>query len=248
MTNPVHVVSFDTFTAVDEASDTPLLGTSDQTILPLGGTLMMYGDGGSGKTTVSIDIVVHMAAGRSWMDFPVPRPVRTLLIENEGPRGKFRRKLAEKARTWPGPPFTQNISVMEEPWTEFNLREESHRQGLADVIGRDDIDIVMMGPLVSLGMIGEGQSSGITEFMELVSDIREKASRPWTLWIIHHESKSGDVSGAWSKVPDTLIRVDAITHGWTRMTFRKVRWASDFHGKVMNMEWKEGECYRGSWA
>lgn len=244
----MRAVSFDEFVAVDEPTDEPLLGTSDQTILPLGGMLMMYGDGGSGKTTVSTDMVVHMAAGRNWMDFPVPRPVKTLLIENEGPRGKFRQKLGEKRDTWPGAPFAHNISVMEEPWTEFDLRFKSHRQGLADIIGERSTDLVVMGPLVSLGMVGEGQSTGITAFTELLQDVRERASRPWSLWVIHHESKSGDVSGAWSKVPDTLVRVDAVSHGWTRMTFRKCRWASDYHGKVLNMRWLPGECYGGQWA
>ena len=51
----------------------------------------------AGKTTWAIDGVVHLAAGAAWLGIPVPRPVRVLVIENEGPAELFREKLAPRS-------------------------------------------------------------------------------------------------------------------------------------------------------
>jgi hypothetical protein len=90
--HPFRIVDFTTFVSTEEPSAEPLLGSATETILPADGMLLMYGDGGAGKTTLTIDAVSHLASGQNWLSVDVERPVKTLLIENEGPRGKFRHK------------------------------------------------------------------------------------------------------------------------------------------------------------
>jgi hypothetical protein len=67
---------------------------------------------------------------------PDPKAARCLLIENEGPRGPFRRRLKQKVREWPGTPFIDNVHVLEEPWTRFTLTDPGYRRGLAKEIDR----------------------------------------------------------------------------------------------------------------
>src|SRR5215218_4014198 len=82
----LRAVPIAAFAAVDEPSAEPLLGDEHDTVLSAGGALVFYGDGGAGKTTLEVDLIFHLAGADSWLGLPVPRPVKVLVIENEGPR------------------------------------------------------------------------------------------------------------------------------------------------------------------
>jgi hypothetical protein len=105
----------------------PLLGEPGAVYLAVGTLLLVYGAEGTGKTTLTVDAVAHLAAGRAWLGIPVPRPVRILLIENEGPPSLFQRKLADKAATWDGPDFTGNLFIYKAPWGEFSFADADKR-------------------------------------------------------------------------------------------------------------------------
>lgn len=240
----VRVVPFEEFVSREEPTAEALLGTPGETILPVGGMLLMYGDGGAGKTTLTIDAVSHLASGESWLGIDVQRPVKTLLIENEGPRGKFRQRLAEKHASWNGhPPFSLNVHVLEEPWTRFTLREPDHRAALAEAITANETDLVVMGPLVTLGMLGGGTPDEVQQFEGLLLSLKELVQRPYALWIIHHENKAGDVSGAWERVPDCLCHVQAQGNGHTRLYFRKARWSDSYHNTSLDLTWADGRTF-----
>src|SRR5436190_1860788 len=98
----LDVVNLDTFVDVDEPGAEALLGDADEALIPEGGDVMIYGDGGAGKTTLCLDAACHFAAGDDWLGIRVSRPLRLLLIENEGPRPLFRRKLRRKRDSWKG--------------------------------------------------------------------------------------------------------------------------------------------------
>ena len=50
-------------------------GTPGRSLIPEGGDVMIYGDGGASKTTLGIDLACHLAAGDDWLGIAVPRPV-----------------------------------------------------------------------------------------------------------------------------------------------------------------------------
>lgn len=239
----IRVVSLPEFvTTVDDVTE-PLIGTPDETLLPANGLLLMYGDGGAGKTTLSIDALAHLAAGQDWLGIPVPAQLRVLLIENEGPRGPFRQRLAQKIAAWASEPFEHHVSVLEEPWSLFTLTEPGYRAALGSEIERTQTDVVIVGPLASLGAKGTGTPDEINEFSVLVNDLRAHAGRPFALWIVHHENKAGDVSGAWERYPDTLVHVSAQGNGRTRVHWRKVRWSSELHNTSVELTWTAGSGF-----
>jgi hypothetical protein len=79
-----------------------------------------------------------------------------LVIENEGPRGKFRVKLREKLAAWEGPPIDDRIHVLEEPWPLFTFGAEAHRNALRNLIEEHGFDLVAAGPVQRLGIEGGG--------------------------------------------------------------------------------------------
>lgn len=242
-TEPVEFVPLDQFVNQHEELPEPLLGTQEETLLPADGMILMYGDGGAGKTTLTIDAVAHIASGTPWLGLETPRPARITMIENEGPRGKFRQVLGEKSANWTGAQFTHNVTILEEPWTRFTLLEDEHRQALAQHITDHEIDIVVMGPLVTLGTVGSGTPEEITAFDRLMVAVRTLTTRKFAFWVVHHENKAGDVSGAWERVPDTLVHIQARGNGHTGLVWRKARWSSENHGKSIDLEWTEGRSF-----
>ena len=240
---PLRAVAIGDFAAVDEASAEPLLGDANDTVLSAGGALVFYGDGGAGKTTLEVDLVFHLAAGLPWLGLPVARPCRVLVVENEGPRGKFRVKLREKLAGWVGSPVDDRAHVLEEPWALFTFAAEEHRRGLRELIEELEVDVVAAGPVQRLGIEGGGTPEEVGAFVHNVELVRAELERPVAVVFAHHENKAGDVAGAWEGVPDTLAHVQARGNGATRLFWQKVRWGSTLHGKAWTLLWREGESF-----
>lgn len=239
----VRVVPVDEFAAADEPSAEPLLGDDEDVLIPADGTVLFYGDGGAGKTTTVIDAIAHLAAGVPWLEIPVARSVRVLLVENEGPRGLFRRKLRRKASGWTGRPWTGQVFVLEEPWARATFAAGQIRDELATIIETLGIELLAAGPLKRLGMEGGGTPDEVSRFGDMLADLRATLSRPLAVLLVHHENKAGDVSGAWSGEPDTLIHVRPDGRQRTVLRVEKARWAPTLHGSKLTLAWADNDGF-----
>ena len=239
----LRIVSAADFAVVEEPSAEPLLGEADEVVVAADSLTVFYGDGGAGKTTLAIDFVTHLASGTDWLGFSVPRPVRVLLIENEGPRGLFRRKLRRKIAGWSGTPWADNVFVLEEPWARASFADEDLRSALASELDRLEIDLVVAGPVKRLGMEGGGTPDEVSRFHDLIVRLRSSMTRPLAVLLVHHENKAGGVSGAWAGEPDTLVHVRAESSDRTVVKIEKARWASSAHGSKLTLTWADAEGF-----
>ncbi len=239
----VEVASIEEFAAIDEAGAEALLGDADANLIPQGSDVMFYGDGGAGKTSLTIDLGCHLGSGKNWLGLPVRQPVRVLMIEAEGPRPLLRRKLRRKLEVWDGPDLAGRVRILTSPWASFTFATEEWRTALAKVIDEQQIDVVIAGPLTRIGMDTAGTLQEIVSFMGLVGDVRHRCSRLLTLILVHHESKAGAVSGAWEGAGDTLLHVRAAGPGQTVVHVQKARWSSEHHGKTLRLTWTPGEGF-----
>lgn len=214
----------------------PLIGELEDALLVTGGILLMYGKGGAGKTTLTLDAIAHLASGTPWLGQPLPRPLKIILIENEGVRAMLRRRLRAKRDTWQGSPWVERLEVMVDPWMGFTFGKPDYRQQLADWITDFEADLVIVGPLVTIGSVGGGTPEEVHQFELLLVDTWNRTPRRPAFWILHHESKAGLVSGAWDRVPDAMLHVKGQGHGHTYLHFEKVR-NSSLHGTDMNLSW-----------
>jgi hypothetical protein len=243
-TERLLVVTAAQFAGVEEPGAEPMVGEGDEVLIPCGGDVMIYGDGGAGKTTLTTDLAFHVAAAEPWLGFGVPRPARVLLIEAEGPRPLFRRKIGRKLTGWAGGDVGDRVRVLERPWAAFTFASVSWRAKLSATLLEEEIDLLIVGPLTRVGMDSAGTLPEISAFMALVAEVRKRSQRPLTVILVHHENKGGTVSGAWEGAGDTLIHVEARGNGKTRVTFQKARWSSEAHGTSIDLAWAAGEGFR----
>jgi hypothetical protein len=247
----LHIATVEEFAAVEEPGAAALLGTDDDALIGEGTDTMVYGDGGAGKTTLTLDLGFHFAAGApTWLGIRVARAVRVLVIENEGPRpllrAKFRRKLEAweaKARAKERPSLAGRIKIVEAPWGEFTFGDEGWCDTLAATVTGDEVDVLIAGPVTRLGMDEAGTLQQVNDFMALVRAVREKSGRRLVVILVHHENRAGAVSGAWEAAGDTLLHVEERGKGHTHLHVQKARWSSEHHGAKMDLAWTDGEGY-----
>lgn len=244
---PLKIVTARQFLDMEDAHAPALLGTDEQAILTVGGFLLMAGEGGASKTTLSLDALVHMAAGAPWLALPVARPVRVLLIENEGPRPKFRQKLEEKLEAWEGDDPTGNLLVSSEPWGRFSFADVGLRNELRAVCRELTIDLVFADPVDSLGIQGVGAPDETRAFMDHLKLLGLfDPAEPLSFWLLHHFNKSqaksvlAQLSGAWGGHPDAVLGISMAGDRRTKLRWAKTRWA-DPEGELLgDEEWLLG--------
>jgi AAA domain/Bifunctional DNA primase/polymerase, N-terminal len=239
----VRIATLDEFVSVDEPGAEAIVGSPDSALVPANGDVMLYGDGGVGKTTLAVDLGFHLAAGTPWLGIEIARPVGVLVIENEGPRALFRKKLARRAEAWRGKPVGDRFHVLEQPWAAFTFGSESWRERLAEIVQTYDVGVVFVGPLVASGMEAAGTLQEVRAFISLVDDVRLLANRDLAVFLVHHENKGGKVSGAWEGAGDTLLHARQQGHGQLRLYVQKARWASELHATALQLRWADGDSF-----
>lgn len=235
----LQIVTAQDFAAVDEPGAEPLMGEPGEVLIPEGGDVLIYGDGGASKTSIGIDWAVHLAAGDDWNGARVPRPVGVGIVENEGPRPLFRQKLRRKLDAWTGSDVEDRLHVLESPWGEFRFPDET----VAERVGTLGIDVLIVGPLTRVGMDELGTLQEVRDFTFRLAEFRQRTGRRLTIVLVHHENKSGAISGAWEGACDTLFHAQVHVRGRTTLTVQKARWSSEWHKRKLELEWTDGEGF-----
>jgi hypothetical protein len=228
--------------AKDEISE-PLIGDGDTRLLPAESSLVFYGEGGSSKTTLLVDLAYHLAAGVDWIGFPIGRPANVLLLEDEGPQNEFALKLRRKRASWDCGDVDGRVFVHVEPWASIDLRRDQHIEGLAGELIAHQVDVLIAGPIRRLGLDGGGTPAETVAFMALLERVRAAAGLPVAIVCAHHENKGGDISGAFEAEFDTVAQVKPDGRDRTQLYFRKARWSSKIHRSRATLAWADGEGF-----
>ena len=204
---------------------------------------MFYGDGGAGKTTLMIDLGLHLAAGDDWLGIPIGRAVRVAIVENEGPRPLFRAKLRRKLDAWKGSPLEDRLLLLEDPWSRVSLDDPAVRDALAAKVAELELDALLVGPVTRSGMNEAGTLQQVRDYADLLGEVRAASGRRVTFLLAHHENRGGQVSGAWEGAVDTLFHVQAQGNGQTRLYVQKARWSPEHHKQKLQLAWADGEGF-----
>ena len=208
--NPIVFETLRAFLARDLPKAESLIGTARNgtNLLPRYGWVMPWGREGSGKTSVLVDLIFHATNGRQWNHYPVLRPLKFVLVINEGVPGGLQDKLRQKIDVWDGDTdqVLDNIAIYASPWGEFTFKNERMVAHCRDYCRDFQADYAAFDPLHTLGTIGAGTPQETEQFKH---GLRDFGVWDWIGAITaHHSNKNGMVSGDWARHPDTVIHLE----------------------------------------
>jgi hypothetical protein len=202
-------LSLHEFVALPREHREPLLADSDGRAVVGRDSLTLLGAlGGHGKTTLFIDLALHMVAGVDYPPFTVPRPVSILIIENEGPRDLFQDKLGARLATFPHE-LKARLGVSIFDWGGLTIANDDHRARLIRDIAEHGYDLVFGDPLDSLGIEGVGSPEDTRNFLALMKETGLNKTVAW--WLNTHPRKEetkealNEIAGAWGGKPDSVF-------------------------------------------
>lgn len=221
----------------DESSGQPLITSDHGTILPAAGLALFVSRPSAGKTTKAVDLLLHAAAGRDYLErLSFPRPLRILVIQNEGPRDAFIDKIEHKLANWqPQKGETaEPIRIWNEParWGLIRLlpTDSELRDRLRRVVEHHKIDLVVSDTLTRFGMRGNGTPEETREFMVLLTEAG--LGRDLAFLLLHHprvRSDTGEdelerIAGAWPAHADAILSLQKLAGNRARLAWPKTRW------------------------
>ena len=140
-------LSLDDYIAQEDESPQPLLGDERNAFIPQGGLVILGGGPGIGKTTLILDLSLHLASGLDYLGATVSRPLRILLVENEGPQSMFREKLRHKREHWEHE-ISGGVYVQRWRWGHFSFADRDAAERAREFVEHEHIDLVIGDPLV----------------------------------------------------------------------------------------------------
>lgn len=227
------------FVALPRERREPLLASSDGRAVVGRHSLTLLGAlGGHGKTTLFVDLALHLAAGVDYPPFTVPRPVSILIIENEGPEELFAAKLEERLKTFVHD-LKARLDVCTVEWGGFTIADDEQRERLTKEIADKGYDLVFGDPLDSLGIEGVGSPEDTRKFLMLMKQTGLNKRTAW--WLNTHPRKEetkealNEISGAWGGKPDSVFLLRMLADDRTQIRQPKLRWAKRGKGPTLLM-------------
>lgn len=249
----IRVLSLREFVDQPLAGTEPLLGEGKDRLIVPGGLNILGGSGGVGKTTLAMHLTFHLAAGVPWLNIPVQRPCRMLLLENEGPHDLFAEKMGEFRARWDGPSVDDQIVVHDAPWGRFTWDDRRKAAELRAICRDLEIDMVVANPLSRLGMKGAGTPEETNMFLDLL--VAGGLGEDFGVILIHHTRKPStngrqasipvpvdelaELSGAWGPHPDFVMILSSTGARSVRLTMPKVRWGEQGNHGPFVLEFEE---------
>lgn len=230
------------------------------TMIVRGGVSAVVGSGGVGKTTLMLTRVLRWAAGLPWFDdvrlaYVPTKPLKTLVVENEGAGGLFHRKLHNMLANAPidGDVIEQTLDNVliwgDGGYSNFKL-DNPESADLINTALRDtpDIDLVVLEPFSRLW---SGDENSNTEMNALLSALEDLAGKHDVGVLIGHHRRKG-MAGQGESVQDFARGASALEgavthmeflhrtkHGWAEVDSTKNRY-SDAPGPYY-LEWQGNE-------
>jgi Bifunctional DNA primase/polymerase, N-terminal/AAA domain len=211
-----------------------LVGEQGDVLLGQGELLLLAASPGVGKTTLTLDAIAHLASGREWLGWPVPRPLKFLILENEGSLQSFASKIEQKIEAWAAAgrePFADNVFVWNgDPlrgWSQIDLLDDQTLAKLRLDIDQYAIDVVVCDSVASMAAEGHGAAP------EVEAMVKRLKTTNAAFWLLHHNNKSQitadspeKTSGTWARPVDAVIALESGGAFTTKLRYTKLRHAT----------------------
>lgn len=231
-------------------------------IVVRGGLTCTIGRAGKGKTVMNLNRIIRWSAGKpmfsGWHDkdgnalLNPARPLKTLIIENEGAGGLFHRQLGimlhatEFLNEDEREVALDNLLVWGDGgYSGLKLDDPERLNNVRKGVEEWEPDLVFVEPFRGLWQGEENSATDMTKVVDALVEIA--ADYQCGVLLAHHERKSGVgedgekmSAGRGSTVLEGAVTVMENFEGVKGGDFRELSWSKSRHGKAPNpvrMEW-----------
>lgn len=209
-------------------------------ILPVGGNAMVYGQNGSGKTFLALDLGCSVASGRPWHGRAVKQGL-VVYVTAEG-RGGFASRLAawrDRHPTDCGPMLIHPAALSLLVGTNADRLVDAMEARLP-LLG-DELPLLLIFDTLHRCIPGADENGSDTVSLVLATLDRIRQSFPLaTVILVHHPTKAGlspRGSGAWADDLDAVLCVEREKGSMSlRLTCEKQRDAEPFEPLTLELE------------
>jgi hypothetical protein len=173
------------------------------------GTLsVFFGEPGSKKTYSLLSMAVCAAAGKDWLEFAIPEPVKVLIIDEESGERRLAIRLADAVRgelaTEADPTYITYVSL-----AGFDLGNKNDAKEVSKLIMDVGAQIVIIDALAD---VMSGDENSKQETQPVLNHLRKIAEdTDSALILIHHSNKGGAYRGtsAIKGSVDLMVKVES---------------------------------------
>jgi archaellum biogenesis ATPase FlaH len=154
-------------------------------ILPAGGSLIITGDSGAGKSLLALEMALCLTHGLNLWDMKVPKPFRVIIFQAENPTHSLQYRLR---RIMEGHGLEQSRDlIITDPRLKIDLRNDLDRRKLADMIERAKAEVAILDPLSSYHHVNENDNIAMRGVLDGLTAISRATGVAWM--VLHHHGK-----------------------------------------------------------
>jgi len=173
-----------------------------------GDPLVLYSPGGVGKSALTLNLALHLAAGTHttplWGKFNTPKPRRTVFVQSENSLKATHERVVKMCRG--NPEFQTGLSNVFFPnnndaitWSGFFDDPKFQQEVIRLIKGIEDaesekIDLMVVDPLISYHSQDENDNSRMRSTLDAISAVSNELKV--TPVVVHHANKDGGLRGA----------------------------------------------------
>lgn len=182
--------------------------------------IIIYSEGGVGKSLLTQDIAMHLAAGKPdlWGKFSIPKYRTTLFIQSENSWAAINQRTHMKYTGDPN--LKRGFSNVFYPQSHENIQiagfvtDEAFRNKIYELVKNIEkeneckIDLIIFDPLISFHDAEENDNSRMRTTLDFISEIASRIKA--TPAVLHHANKQGGIRAA-SSIRDWARNVIKLT-------------------------------------
>ena len=156
-------------------------------IIPTCSIGTIFGQSGTFKSFIALDLLAHIANGQPWFENRV-KPAPCVYVPFEGKGGIPKRVAAWRARHYGNSSTSTGITYITDP---MNLRNKIDRDKLVNSLQHAGLarGVICIDTLAQAGAgIDENSSEGMGEMIAIFQELQQRLNA--TILVIHHEGKN----------------------------------------------------------
>jgi putative DNA primase/helicase len=166
-----------------------------------GSSLMILGRGGVGKSTIGLDMLCHIAAGRRmYRTWDVPEPRTVLLVQSENAHRTTQQRLQSFYENHNEPVFLEGRDRIKFACRNDDIRasgdllKDKFYKEIRKLIQESGAEVVLLDPLVSFHSVNENDNVLMRSVLDQLTKLSSETGAAFI--IIHHFGKSKELEGS----------------------------------------------------